>query len=96
MEAALYMRNQLLRDTDWASMAHSLEVRTPLVDAVLLQHVAALGPPDAELPGKQELAASSLDAQFNALEDVGELTEVEARLAALKSGATPQQAAIEH
>ena len=58
MEAALYMRNQLLRDTDWASMAHSLEVRTPLVDAVLLQHVAALGPPDAELPGKQELAAA--------------------------------------
>ena len=30
------MRNQLLRDTDWASMAHSLEVRVPLVDSVLL------------------------------------------------------------
>ena len=30
---ALYMRNQLLRDTDWASMAHSLEVRVPLVDS---------------------------------------------------------------
>jgi asparagine synthase (glutamine-hydrolysing) len=58
MEAALYMRNQLLRDTDWSSMAHSLEVRTPLVDAVLLQHVAALGPPDPKLPGKQELAAA--------------------------------------
>ena len=51
---------------------------------------------EALAAGKQELAASSLDAQFNALEDVGELTEVEARLAALKSGATPQQAAIEH
>jgi asparagine synthase (glutamine-hydrolysing) len=37
LESALYMRNQLLRDTDWASMAHSLEVRTPLVDATLLQ-----------------------------------------------------------
>jgi asparagine synthase (glutamine-hydrolysing) len=58
MEAALYMRNQLLRDSDWASMAHSLEVRTPLVDAVLLQHVAAMGPPDPELPSKQELAAA--------------------------------------
>lgn len=36
--------------------------------------------------GKAELASSSLDAQFESLEDVGELTEVEARLAALKSG----------
>ena len=36
LESSLYMRNQLLRDTDWASMAHSLEVRVPLVDAVLL------------------------------------------------------------
>ena len=41
LEASLYMRNQLLRDTDWASMAHGLEVRTPLVDAVLLRKVAA-------------------------------------------------------
>src|SRR5207253_3595965 len=42
LEAALYMRNQLLRDTDWASMAHSLEVRTPLVDAWLLRQLAPL------------------------------------------------------
>lgn len=41
---------------------------------------------EALAAGKQELAASSIDAQFNALEDVGELTEVEARLAALKVG----------
>src|SRR5262249_38995227 len=40
LESSLYMRNQLLRDTDWASMAHSLEVRVPLVDAELLSHVA--------------------------------------------------------
>lgn len=50
---------------------------------------------EALAAGKQELAASSIDAQFNALEDVGELTEVEARLAALKSGAAPQRAAID-
>jgi asparagine synthase (glutamine-hydrolysing) len=37
------MRNQLLRDTDWASMAHSLEVRVPLVDSELLRALA----PDA-------------------------------------------------
>jgi asparagine synthase (glutamine-hydrolysing) len=40
LEASIYMRNQLLRDTDWASMAHSLEVRTPLVDAFLLRQLA--------------------------------------------------------
>lgn len=56
METALYMRNQLLRDTDWASMAHSLEVRTPLADAVLLRQIAALGPPDPKSPTKQDLA----------------------------------------
>jgi asparagine synthase (glutamine-hydrolysing) len=42
LEAVLYMRNQLLRDTDWPSMAHSLEVRTPLVDAALLRQIAPL------------------------------------------------------
>lgn len=41
LESIHYLRNQLLRDSDWASMAHSLELRTPLVDAKLL---AALGP----------------------------------------------------
>lgn len=40
LEAAQYMRNQLLRDTDWASMAHSVEVRVPLVDSVLLTRLA--------------------------------------------------------
>jgi asparagine synthase (glutamine-hydrolysing) len=42
LESSWYMRNQLLRDTDWASMAHSLEVRTPLVDWALLRRVAPL------------------------------------------------------
>jgi asparagine synthase (glutamine-hydrolysing) len=32
LEVQQYMRNQLLRDADWASMAHSLELRVPLVD----------------------------------------------------------------
>ena len=36
LDSTLYLRNQLLRDSDWASMAHSLELRTPLVDAALL------------------------------------------------------------
>ncbi|MBK8742086.1 MAG: asparagine synthase (glutamine-hydrolyzing) [Betaproteobacteria bacterium] len=37
LESTLYLRNQLLRDSDWASMGHSLELRTPLVDAKLLK-----------------------------------------------------------
>lgn len=41
---------------------------------------------EALVAGKAELAASSLDAQFNELEDLGELSLVEDRLAALKSG----------
>lgn len=43
LEASLYMRNQLLRDTDWSSMAHGVEVRVPLVDPVLSSTVANLG-----------------------------------------------------
>ena len=41
---------------------------------------------EAKVRGQQELASSSLDAQFESLEDLGEQTEIEARLAALKSG----------
>ena len=47
---------------------------------------------EALAAGKAEIAASSLDAQFESLEDLGELTEVEARLAELKSGGKPQSA----
>ena len=32
LESKIYMKNQLLRDTDWASMANSIEVRVPFVD----------------------------------------------------------------
>jgi len=42
LESTLYMGNQLLRDTDWASMAHSLEVRVPLVDTWLLRRMAPI------------------------------------------------------
>ena len=42
LESAWYMRNQLLRDADWASMAHSVEVRVPLVDVALFRAVMRL------------------------------------------------------
>lgn len=42
LETAYYMRTQLLRDSDWAGMAHSLEIRVPLVDMTLLRQVNTL------------------------------------------------------
>jgi asparagine synthase (glutamine-hydrolysing) len=50
MESRGYLRNQLLRDADWASMAHSVEVRTPLVDIKL---TAESVPLISQNPGKQ-------------------------------------------
>jgi asparagine synthase (glutamine-hydrolysing) len=40
MEMACYMRNMLLRDSDWAGMAHSLEIRLPLVDVSVFKTLA--------------------------------------------------------
>jgi len=51
------MRNQLLRDTDWASMAHSLEVRVPLVDVKLLTRLALITTKNGS-PAKQMLGNS--------------------------------------
>src|SRR6185312_15001690 len=42
LELSWYMRNQLLRDADWAGMAHSVEIRVPLVDSQLLRSIAPL------------------------------------------------------
>ncbi len=44
-EARTYMHDVLLRDTDQMSMAHALEVRVPLLDHELVDHVMSL--PDA-------------------------------------------------
>jgi asparagine synthase (glutamine-hydrolysing) len=41
LESSLYLKNQLLRDMDWTSMAHSVEVRTPLVDFQLLSRICS-------------------------------------------------------
>ncbi|MEQ8968461.1 MAG: asparagine synthase (glutamine-hydrolyzing) [Azospirillaceae bacterium] len=55
LETSWYMRNQLLRDADWASMAHSLELRVPLVDPTLF---AALAPVlvGRSKPAKRDMA----------------------------------------
>jgi ADP-heptose:LPS heptosyltransferase len=55
LELSWYMRNQLLRDSDWAGMAHSLEIRLPYLDLEFFR--AALGAAAAGQPlGKADLA----------------------------------------
>ena len=46
------------RDIDWASMAHSLEVRVPLVDAFLLRKVAPAVFSTTKRDGKELLSRS--------------------------------------
>ncbi|MHB1702435.1 MAG: asparagine synthase (glutamine-hydrolyzing) [Acidobacteriaceae bacterium] len=57
LELSMYMRNQLLRDSDWAGMAHSIEIRTPLADFTLLRELAPLLA-GSHPPGKQQMASS--------------------------------------
>jgi len=59
LELTWYMRNQLLRDSDWAGMAHSLEIRVPLVDVTLLRALSPLLH-SAAPPTKLDMARSAL------------------------------------
>jgi len=52
LELKTYVPNTLLRDTDATSMAHSLEVRVPLLDHLLLEDVM-------RLPGRIKLSSKS-------------------------------------
>jgi asparagine synthase (glutamine-hydrolysing) len=58
LESCQYMRNQLLRDSDWAGMAHSIEIRTPFVDIALLERLAPLVPWLGDGVGKAALATA--------------------------------------
>jgi asparagine synthase (glutamine-hydrolysing) len=58
IESMAYLRNQLLRDGDWASMAHSVELRSPLVDAWLLRDLMPVLRSFGIFKGKSLLAAS--------------------------------------
>jgi asparagine synthase (glutamine-hydrolysing) len=57
LEMVWYMRNQLLRVADWAGMAHSLEIRVPLVDITLLRKIGPLLASD-QRPGKLDMAGT--------------------------------------
>jgi len=56
LELTHYMRNTLLRDSDWAGMAHSLEIRTPLVDIEVFRALAPYLNTGNQLPSKKTLA----------------------------------------
>lgn len=58
LESSFYLRNQLLRDADWAGMAHSIEIRTPLVDIELLRRLSPLTARIKGRSGKMALAAA--------------------------------------
>jgi asparagine synthase (glutamine-hydrolysing) len=58
LDSTHYLRNQLLHDSDWASMAHSLELRTPLVDAALLHAFRSVHTGFANGVGKRMLGQS--------------------------------------
>lgn len=57
-EQSLYMRNQLMRDADWASMAHGLEVRVPMVDRVLTERLGTAVARTSGVFGKAPLVSA--------------------------------------
>jgi asparagine synthase (glutamine-hydrolysing) len=58
LESCSYLRGQLLRDADWAGMAHGVEIRTPLVDIELLRALAPSLPSLRPGAGKAALATA--------------------------------------
>ena len=92
--------NQLMSKRDeLVARAKTAEAQSQVNDAI--QSIDVLDPTselgrfeekvrrvEAKVIGQQELAASSLDAQFESLEDLGRAAEVDARLAELKAGGT--------
>jgi len=56
LEMVWYMRNQLLRDSDWAGMANSVEIRTPLADTEVVRAVAPIVAQGRLRAGKRDLA----------------------------------------
>ena len=57
LESRWYMRGQLLRDADWAGMAHSVEIRVPYADTALVSAFAALGRNNAAVTKEEAFEA---------------------------------------
>ena len=58
LDSIFYMRNQLLRDSDWASMYHGVELRTPFVDSHLLKKLSSIMISYSSLKNKEYLKNS--------------------------------------
>jgi asparagine synthase (glutamine-hydrolysing) len=58
MESSIYLKNQLLRDADWAGMAHGVEIRVPFVDFRLRAALECANFAPARTGGKVALARS--------------------------------------
>jgi len=54
LETNLYMQNQLLKDTDFMSMQHGIEVRVPFLDKELLKLVGSISAPIKYKNGKKK------------------------------------------
>ncbi|HEV2033405.1 MAG TPA: asparagine synthase (glutamine-hydrolyzing) [Candidatus Dormibacteraeota bacterium] len=66
LEMAHYLPNQLLRDTDQMSMAHSLEIRVPLLDDLVVRSALAIPADVRTAPGKALLARAAGLSRVNA------------------------------
>jgi asparagine synthase (glutamine-hydrolysing) len=59
LEFKWYMQNRLLRDSDWAGMAHSVEIRTPWVDIEVFRKLVPYWlKADTKNIGKKDLLAA--------------------------------------
>ncbi|HEV8241705.1 MAG TPA: asparagine synthase (glutamine-hydrolyzing) [Thermoanaerobaculia bacterium] len=101
LETARYLRHQLLRDSDWAAMAHSVELRVPLVDPWLREQAARHGFAPARRDGKAaavRAAAPELPAALFARRKTGFYAPIaealEAGAAALSHGARSRRLAL--
>ena len=52
LELRFYLQNQLLKDTDFMSMHHSIEVRVPFLDHKLVEYLSSL-PPEMKLRNRE-------------------------------------------
>jgi len=90
LESCWYMRNQLLRDTDWAGMAHGVEVRVPFVSQHLID---GLGPAisSSRPPSKSDLAscATGIPSEIRLRSKTGFTTPVRSWIAKVR-GSEPR------
>jgi len=59
LELSHYLRNQLLRDSDTASMAWGLELRVPFIDRIFIDQISAI-PADIRLQNGKQLLIDSV------------------------------------